>query len=54
LTLQVDQLESPVIQLSLFDEPASVPPASHRLSTALDAIRTKFGEHSLRWGKTLR
>ena len=54
LTLQVDQLESPVEQLSLFDEPASVPPASHRLSTALDAIRTKFGERSLRWGKTLR
>jgi DNA polymerase-4 len=54
LTLQVDRLESPVEQLSLFDEAASVPPASHRLSKALDAIRTKFGAHSLRWGSTLR
>jgi DNA polymerase-4 len=54
LTLQVDRLESPVEQLSLFNEPPSVPPASRRLSMALDAIRTKFGEHSLRWGKTFR
>jgi DNA polymerase-4 len=54
LTLQVDKLESPLEQLSLFDEPTQVPPAPHRLSTALDVIRAKFGEHSLRWGKTLR
>lgn len=54
LTLQIDRLESPAEQLSLFDEAASVPPASHRLSKALDAIRTRFGEHSLRWGNTLR
>jgi DNA polymerase IV len=54
LTLQVDRLESPVEQLSLFDEPASVPQASHRLSTALDRIRAKFGEHCLRWGNTLQ
>lgn len=54
LTLQVDRLESPVEQLSLFDEPTQAPPAPHRLSTALDVIRAKFGEHSLRWGKTLR
>ena len=54
LTLQADRLELPVEQLSLFDESASVPPAPHRLSTALDAIRAKFGQHSLRWGKTLR
>lgn len=54
LTLQVDRLGTPVEQLSLFDESASAPPASHRLSTALDVIRTKFGAHSLRWGKTLR
>jgi DNA polymerase-4 len=54
LTLQVERLESPVEQLSLFHEAPSVPPASHRLSMALDAIRTKFGEHSLRWGKTFR
>jgi DNA polymerase IV len=54
LALQVGRLESPVEQLSLFNEPPSVPPASHRLSLALDAIRTKFGEHSLRWGKTFR
>ena len=54
LTLQVDRLESPAEQLSLFDEPTPVPPASHRLSRALDAIRAKFGEQSLCWGKTLR
>jgi DNA polymerase-4 len=54
LTLRIDRLESPADQLSLFHETPSVPSASHRLSTALDAIRRKFGEHSLRWGKTLR
>jgi DNA polymerase-4 len=54
LTLRVDRLETPVEQLSLFDEPTSVPPVSHRLATALDVIRLKFGEHALRWGKTLR
>jgi DNA polymerase-4 len=54
LTLQMDRLELPAEQLSLFDEAGSVPPASHRLSTAVDAIRSKFGEHSLHWGKTLR
>jgi DNA polymerase IV len=54
LTLQIDGLESPAEQLSLFDEAASVPPESHRLSAALDAIRAKFGEHALCWGKTLR
>ena len=54
LTLQAERLEPPVEQLSLFDEAASVPPSSHRLSTALDVIRARFGEHSLRWGKTLQ
>ena len=54
LTLQIDGLESPAEQLSLFDEAASVPPESHRLSAALDSIRAKFGEHALYWGKTLR
>ena len=54
LTLQIDRLDVPAEQLSLFDETASVPPASHRLSTALDAIRAKFGERSLCWGKTLQ
>jgi DNA polymerase IV len=54
LTLQVDRLESLVKQLSLFDAPTSVLPASHRLSTALDAVRAKFGTHALCWGKTLR
>jgi DNA polymerase-4 len=54
LTLQIDRLQSPAEQLSLFDEAASVPPTSHRLSMALDAIRAKFGERSLRWGNTLR
>ena len=54
LTLQIDRLDVPAEQLSLFDETTSVPPASHRLSMALDAIRAKFGAHSLDWGKTLR
>ena len=54
LTLQIDGLESPAEQLSLFDEAASVPPPSHQLSAALDAIRAKFGDHALCWGKTLR
>ena len=54
LTLQVERLEPPAEQLSLFDETASVPPSSHRLSTILDVIRARFGEHSVRWGKTLR
>jgi DNA polymerase-4 len=54
LTLQIDRLDLPAEQLSLFNERGSVPPASHRLSTALDAIRAKFGEHVLHWGKTLR
>ena len=54
LTLQAERVESPIQQLSLFDEAAAVPPSSHRLSNALDVIRAKFGEPSLRWGKTLR
>jgi DNA polymerase-4 len=54
LTLQIDGLESPAKQLSLFDEATSIQPASHRLSAALDAIRAKFGEQALCWGKTLR
>ena len=54
LTLQVDWLESPMEQLSLFDEPSPVSPAPYRLSMALDAIRAKFGERSLYWGKTLQ
>jgi DNA polymerase-4 len=53
LTLSVTQLEPPAEQLSLFDElePAA-PPRSHRLSLALDAIRAKFGERAVSWGKT--
>jgi DNA polymerase IV len=52
LTLQAAKLVSPAEQLSLFDE-SSLPPASHRLSMALDLIRAKFGERSLSWGKML-
>lgn len=54
LTLQAGKLEPPAEQLSLFDAWTSAPPASHRLSRALDAIRAKFGEQSLSWGRTLR
>jgi DNA polymerase IV len=55
MTLQVDHLELPVQQLFLFDKSAStVPPAHHRLSLALDQIRTRFGERALSWGRTLQ
>ena len=55
LMLQVSRLEPPARQLSLFDESESVVlPRSHRLSLALDQIRTKFGEQALSWGRTLR
>jgi DNA polymerase-4 len=54
-TLRAERLEPPAEQLSLFDEPAaSSRPASHRLSLALDAIRMKFGDRALSWGRTLR
>jgi DNA polymerase-4 len=53
LTLRVDHLESPTEQLSLFSEPDSIaPPTHHRLSLALDGIRTKFGEQAVSWGRT--
>lgn len=53
LTLQVDRLEPPAEQLSLFDESAPFEePASHRLAFALDAIRQKFGEQAVSWGRT--
>jgi DNA polymerase-4 len=54
LTLQLARLEPPAEQLSLFDEPKAAMPNTHRLSLALDAIRAKFGEQALSWGKTLR
>lgn len=55
LMLQVGRLELPAQQLSLFDESESIVlPRSHRLSLALDAIRAKFGEQALSWGRTLR
>lgn len=55
VVLRADRLEPPAEQLLLFDEStASVQPASHRLSLALDAIRAKFGERAVSWGRTLR
>jgi DNA polymerase-4 len=54
LTLRMDHLEPPTEQLSLFSEPAATAPAHHRLSRALDGIRTKFGEQAVSWGRTLR
>jgi DNA polymerase-4 len=55
VTLRVDRLEPPAEQLLLFDESAALAkPASHRLSLALDAIRTKFGDGAVSWGRTLR
>jgi DNA polymerase-4 len=54
LRLFVSRLEPPTQQLLLFDESESVhPPRAHRLSLALDAIRAKFGERALSWGRTL-
>lgn len=53
MMLRVSRLESSVQQLSLF-ESESVVPRAHRLSLALDAIREKFGEQALSWGRTLR
>ncbi|MCC2642340.1 MAG: putative polymerase [Nitrospira sp.] len=54
LTLRVDRLEPPAEQLLLFDQSAALmKPASHRLSFALDAIRAKFGEQAISWGRTL-
>lgn len=52
LILQVSRLEPSAQQLSLF-ESESVVPRSHRLSLALDAIRARFGEQALSWGRTL-
>jgi DNA polymerase-4 len=55
LALQASRLEPPTQQLSLFDESEStLLPRFHRLSLALDQIRTKFGEQALSWGRTLR
>lgn len=54
MTLQASHLEPPAEQLSLFDEPATVQPAHHRLSLALDRIRAKFGERVVSWGRTWR
>ena len=54
ILLRVDRLEPPAEQLKLFSEPSAVvEPASHRLSLALDAIRAKFGEGAVSWGRTL-
>ncbi len=55
LALRADRLEPPAEQLSLFDETAApAEPAAHRLSRALEAVRMKFGEHALWWGRTRR
>lgn len=55
LTLQVSRLEAPTQQLLLFDESVSaLLPRAHRLSLALDQIRTQFGEQAVAWGRTLR
>ncbi|SLM47932.1 putative DNA polymerase IV [Nitrospira japonica] len=51
VTLQVDQLESPIDQLELFETwPASTPPVHQRLSLAVDRIRAKFGVQAVSWG----
>ncbi|MDH5740146.1 MAG: hypothetical protein OEY77_07465 [Nitrospira sp.] len=55
LRLLVSRLEPPAQQLLLFDESESVrPPRAHQLLLALDAIREKFGERALSWGRTLQ
>jgi DNA polymerase-4 len=54
IIVRAECLEPLAEQLKLFDEPAMMPqPVSQRLSLALDAIRAKFGERAIAWGKTL-
>jgi DNA polymerase IV len=55
MTLRVDHLEPFVEQLSLFEKSESVAlSAQHRLSTALDQIRGKFGRQAISWGRSWR
>jgi DNA polymerase-4 len=55
IILRAERLEPSAEQLLLFDESAALAePAPHRLSLALDAIREKFGERAVSWGRTLR
>jgi DNA polymerase-4 len=53
MTVRIDHLEPPAEQLSLFEESESCarPAPRHRLSLALDRIRTKFGERAVWWGR---
>lgn len=54
IIVRADCLEPLAEQLRLFDESTiAVQPASHRISLVLDAIRAKFGERAIAWGKTL-
>jgi len=54
IIVRADCLEPLTEQLRLFDDPATaVQPASHRISLVLDAIRAKFGERAVVWGKSL-
>lgn len=54
IIVRAECLEPLAEQLKLFDEPAMMPqPVSQSLSLALDAIRAKFGERAIAWGKTL-
>jgi len=54
MTLTVTRLEPPAEQLALFGEPEPAMQASRRLSLTLDAIRAKFGNQAVSWGRTLR
>ncbi len=54
MTLRVDHLTPTAEQLSLFETSLfTLPPPPHRLSLAMDQIRTRFGERALVWGRTL-
>ncbi|MCE7977633.1 MAG: hypothetical protein DYH03_10900 [Nitrospira sp. NTP1] len=54
IIVRADGLEPLAEQLRLFDEPATtVQPVPHRISLVLDAIRAKFGERAIAWGKAL-
>ena len=52
LSLAADRLLGSLQQLGLFEEHAPSPRA-HRLATALDQVRTRYGERSIVYGRTL-
>ncbi|MGH7233630.1 MAG: DNA polymerase Y family protein [Nitrospiraceae bacterium] len=56
ISAEVAERKEPGEQLSLFDRaPTQDDPArirAHRLAAVLDRVRERFGDHSVRWGRT--